>query len=157
MNKYIYAINRRLSSLYVALFDRRFDRHNDFTLKNFEEFFSHSPSNFNDEFILTEICKFYKKSKENQKKKDIEYQVGNEWLPIYSKYMSEIVDVLNQKNIQKLSKKYNNFFREKFSTGLHGDSGHERLKKRFFQEKYHLLIKIYMQNNVFIFLICGKN
>lgn len=157
MNKYIYAINRRLSSLYVALFDRRFDRHNDFTLKNFEEFFSHSPSNFNDEFILNEICKFYKKSKENQKKKDIEYQVGNEWLPIYSKYMSEIVDVLSQKNLQELSKKYNNFFREKFSTGLHGDSGHERLKKRFFSEKISFVDKnLYIKGCLYAFDVWKK-
>jgi hypothetical protein len=69
MNKYIYAINRRLSSLYVALFDRRFSQRNDFILENIQDFFSHSPSNFYDEFFLTEICKFYEKSKENQKRK----------------------------------------------------------------------------------------
>ena len=141
MNKYIYALNRRLSSIYVALIDKQFDNDKNFRLKNFEKFFLDNPSNFNNKFFLAQLCEFYIKSKNNQKSKGLKYQVGSEWLPIFDKYMKDIQDILKGKFVSELSKKYNNFFREPFSVGLHGDSGYDRFKKRFLSKKISFIDK----------------
>lgn len=141
MNKYFYALNRRFSSLYVSLFDTQFNNDDNFQLNNLENYFRDQPSNFNDRKQLKEITEYYKNAKEVQIQKNIIYQVGSEWMPIYQKYMSEIQSILIKGNLDELSDKYNNFFREKFSTGLHGDSGYERFKKRYLSEKISFIDK----------------
>lgn len=141
MNKYLYALNRRFWSLYVSLFDKQFDKDDNFKLNNLEKYFQDQPSNFVDRKKLKQISEYYKNSKELQNQKNIIYQIGSEWMPIYEKYMSEIQDILIKGNLDDLSKKYNNFFREKFSTGLHGDSGYERFKKRYLSKKISFIDK----------------
>lgn len=141
MNKYFYALNRRFWSLYISLFDTQFDNDDNFQLNNLEKYFQDQPSNFVDRKKLKQISEYYKNSKEIQNQKNIIYQIGSEWMPIYEKYMSEIQDILIKGNLDDLSKKYNNFFREKFSTGLHGDSGYERFKKRYFSKKISFINK----------------
>ena len=141
MNKYIYALNRRFSSLYISLFDTQFDNDDNFQLNNLEKYFHDQPSNFEDRKTLKQISEYYKNSKEIQNQKNIIYQIGSEWMPIYEKFMSEIQDILIKGNLYDLSKKYNNFFREKFSTGLHGDSGYDRFKKRYLSKKISFIDK----------------
>lgn len=141
MNKYLYALNRRFWSLYISLFDKQFDNDDNFQLNNLEKYFQDQPSNFVDRKKLKQISEYYKNSKEIQNQKNIIYQIGSEWMPIYEKYMSEIQDILIKGNLDDLSKKYNNFFREKFSTGLHGDSGYERFKKRYLSKKISFIDK----------------
>jgi hypothetical protein len=141
MNKYIYALNRRFWSLYISLFDTQFDNNDNFQLNNLEKYFQDQPSNFVDRKKLKQISEYYKNSKEIQNQKNNIYQIGSEWMPIYEKYMSEIQDILIKGNLDDLSKKYNNFFREKFSTGLHGDSGYERFKKRYLSKKISFIDK----------------
>jgi putative sugar O-methyltransferase len=141
MNKYFYALNRRFWSLYISLFDTQFDNNDNFQLNNLEKYFQDQPSNFVDRKKLKQISEYYKNSKEIQNQKNNIYQIGSEWMPIYEKYMSEIQDILIKGNLDDLSKKYNNFFREKFSTGLHGDSGYERFKKRYLSKKISFIDK----------------
>ena len=157
MNNYIYAINRRLWSTYISLFDRQFNNNDNFQLNNLEDHFRDKPSNFVDTNQLKEIVKYFKSAKEIQNKKNINYQVGSEWMPIYQKYMSEIQSILIQGNLDQLSKKYNNFFREKFSTGLHGDSGYDRFKQRYLSKKISFINKnLYVKSCLNAFKIWKK-
>ena len=69
---------------------------------------------------LQRISSSYKTWKDIQKKSGSEYQVSREWLPIYSKFMQTIIKSLNDGDLLSLKRMYENFFREPFSTGLHG-------------------------------------
>lgn len=55
-----------------------------------------------------------------QKASGTVYQVSREWLPIYEKYMGELMVAHQRHDIQNLKNMYENFFRDPLSTGLHG-------------------------------------
>ena len=66
------------------------------------------------------IVDAYKKSKAEQNISASYYQVSREWLPIYAGFMGEVMAALQSGDIDSLTRMYENFFREKLSTGLHG-------------------------------------
>ena len=157
MNKYFYAVNRRLTSIYNAIFDNSFLNDANYKINNLENFFKSDPSNFNDNFVLNNILEFYEKASKILTESDYKYQVGNEWLPIYNNQMIGIREILNQKNLKKLSSVYNNFFRERFSSGLHGDSGYDRFKKRFLNKKISFINrKLYVKQCLYTFNLWKK-
>jgi hypothetical protein len=76
--------------------------------------------NYTDDRHIERIIKSYILSKQDQANASACYQVGNEWMPIYARYMGESIDALLNKNVGKVNKLFSNFFRESLSTGLHG-------------------------------------
>lgn len=157
MNKYIYAINRRLTSIYNALFDNSFANYTNYETKNIEYFFKSNPSNFFNHAILNQIIGYYEIALKTQKVSGYKYQVGNEWLPIYENQMVNLKKILDEKNIEELSRVYNNFFRERFSSGLHGDSGYDRFKKRFLNGKISLIDRnLYVKQCLYTFNLWKK-
>ncbi|WP_448105297.1 putative sugar O-methyltransferase [Pedobacter panaciterrae] len=92
-----------------------FFKNND-VLKCFEQK-SYSTEN-ND--IIKRIITSYNKAKLVQKTLPTEYQVGNEWLPIYNRQLKEIMNALELRDELKVKAIYENFMRDDCSTGLHG-------------------------------------
>ncbi|NLX26364.1 MAG: putative sugar O-methyltransferase [Lentisphaerae bacterium] len=82
---------------------------------------------------LPRIITAYNNAKEKQAGMSSAYQVGNEWLPIFNKYLYEVAEVLKQADQQKLADIYNNFMRDDCSIGLHGLSF--SMKRDFFSGK----------------------
>lgn len=157
MNKYIYAINRRLTSTYNALFDNSFAKDSNYKTKNIEIFFKSNPSKFFNHAILNQILDYYEIALKTQKVSGYKYQIGNEWLPIYENQMVNLKKILNKKNIEELSRVYNNFFRERFSSGLHGDSGYDRFKKRFLKRKISVIDRnLYVKQCLYAFSLWKK-
>lgn len=72
------------------------------------------------EIIIERIIKAYNEAKDVQKTLPEAFQVGNEWLPIYEKYMGGIMKALSTANKADVIKIYENFMREDCSIGLHG-------------------------------------
>jgi len=73
-----------------------------------------------EEIIIERIIKAYRKAKQDQKGFAAPYQVGNEWLPIYERYMNSIIKALTAGDKQAVNSIYENFMREDCSVGLHG-------------------------------------
>ena len=48
------------------------------------------------------------------------YYISDEWIPLYKKYMGEVINVLLNRDSTRLSFLYDNFFRQDFSSGLCG-------------------------------------
>ncbi len=69
---------------------------------------------------IENIAIHYRQWKHEQNQADDIYQVSREWLPIYEKYMGEVMDALIGNKILDLKRMYENFFRLPLSTGLHG-------------------------------------
>lgn len=69
---------------------------------------------------LRRIVAAYKKSAAELQQAPACYQVSREWLPIYHRYMQDVMQALQAEDIDVLTRMYANFFREKLSTGLHG-------------------------------------
>ena len=69
---------------------------------------------------LERIAAAYKLAKSNHRGHLPEYKVGNEWSPIYERYMSEFVEALQGADTTALRHELENFFRRPFSNGLHG-------------------------------------
>lgn len=69
---------------------------------------------------IEKIALNYRQWKAGQERADPVYQVSREWLPIYEKYMHEVMQALRENQIEKLKKMYEGFFRHPLSTGLHG-------------------------------------
>jgi len=89
---------------------------------NFDRaFISREPDfKINDE-LIARIARSYRLAKCNVNGLSLLYEVGNEWTPIYRRYMPRFIVALNdEKNIGNLRRLLENFFREDFSTGLHG-------------------------------------
>lgn len=72
--------------------------------------------------VFRRIIAAYKKAKVVQAQSSPVYQVSNEWLPIYSRYIGRIMEVLEREDIVALQESYNNFFRDNCSSGLHGNT-----------------------------------
>lgn len=73
-----------------------------------------------DPVIVARIITAYNLAKEAQKGKPDEYQVGNEWTPIYERYMGDIMAKLARHDNPAVATVYGNFFRDACSVGLHG-------------------------------------
>jgi hypothetical protein len=69
---------------------------------------------------LTRVIAAYKKAREDQKHAAPAFQVGNEWVPIYERDLSEIMEALSSGEISRVARHYRNFFRDKCSSGLVG-------------------------------------
>ena len=69
---------------------------------------------------IENIAHHYRLWKTEQEQAESVYQVSREWLPIYEKYMGEVMQALQENQIAKLKGMYENFFRDPLSTGLHG-------------------------------------
>lgn len=73
-----------------------------------------------DNKIINRVIQSYNKAKEMQRSAAEEYQVSNEWLPIYSSCMNEVIEAMTNRDSTRLSEIYGNFFRDPCSVGLHG-------------------------------------
>jgi len=69
---------------------------------------------------IEKIAHHYRQWKMEQADADSVYQVSREWLPIYEKYMGEVMHALQDNQVEKLKTMYEGFFRHPLSTGLHG-------------------------------------
>jgi hypothetical protein len=82
--------------------------------------FSQNTTKTRDPLIFDRIVNSYNKAKNIQPSKSTEYQVGNEWAPIYEKFMGGVIAALRKGDKIELSSIYENFMRHPCSTGLHG-------------------------------------
>ncbi len=90
--------------------------------------------------IVERIIRAYNKAKAAQKNLSEIFQVSNEWLPIYNRYMGNIIDALTKENAAKVSEIYGNFMRDDCSTGLQGLP--LDMKKCFFSGKISRMHKM---------------
>ena len=150
-----YAILRRMFNFYVSLFDgKKYKFDQNYNLKFIDKCFEDRKSNISNKDIFQRVSKSYNKAKISQNNAHDVYQVGNEWVPIYKKYMSEIMIALSEDDNDALEGIYNNFLREKCSTGLAGIGGYERMTRNYFSG--HISVKnarIYMKDVVHRFNI----
>jgi len=72
------------------------------------------------EAVLRRIQVAYCKAKADPRGFRSAYRVGNEWSPIYEKYMSTFISALQDNSTTVLRDLLENFFRRDFSNGLHG-------------------------------------
>lgn len=93
--------------------------------------------------FIERIIESYNNAKIAQKKLDVRFQVGNEWIEIYERYMGSIMKALAQKNATEVGRIYSNFFRETCSIGLHGLVGGEMMIKQFFKKSIGLKDKMF--------------
>ena len=80
--------------------------------------------------IIERITRSYNKAKVEQNEMSSVYQVNNEWIPIYDKYLKEIIEALHNNEFTKVKSMFDNFMRDDCSVGLHGLSF--TMKKDFF-------------------------
>lgn len=132
-------------------------KNNDFYKQNLpfinKCFADRKPTTPNDS-TLNRIMLSYNLSKQHQINFPVEYQVGNEWSPIYKKYMAGIMDAMKTNNAIEVKRIYENFMRDSCSVGLHGLP--IDMKKNFFRKNISLHNKeVYFFDCVFMFL-CWK-
>lgn len=82
--------------------------------------FEERPAEGANESQIEDIATHYRQWKHEQNQAEAIYQVSREWLPIYERYMGEVMHALNENRITELKRMYENFFRLPLSTGLHG-------------------------------------
>lgn len=70
--------------------------------------------------IIERVMTAYNLSKEVQKSAAEDYQVSHMWLPIYQGFMGGLMDVMARRDTAELARMYANFFRERFTVGIHG-------------------------------------
>lgn len=109
-----------------------FANHPDFDLMRARQGFAHRGSLSIRPDHLQRIVAAYGKAKSAQKQASPEYQVSNEWLPIYRDQFQGAIDLLNSGNIDGVREMFENFFRDDISTGLHGMP--TDMKKAYFSE-----------------------
>ena len=85
-----------------------------------EEGFQDRRSASRDPELLRRITRSYNKAKAQQASAPPCYQVSNEWLPIYTRYMGTVMNLLAKEDHQGLQEVYENFWRDPCSTGLLG-------------------------------------
>jgi hypothetical protein len=73
-----------------------------------------------DSVILKRIIAAYKRAKLDQRNAAQEFNVSNEWLPIYERNLGPVMRALLSENIGDVQRMYRNFFRDPCSTGLVG-------------------------------------
>lgn len=119
-------------------------------LNDFEKCFLDKAAPTSNPEIISRIILSYKKAKEIQIKTSKEFQVGNEWLPIYEQYMNEIISALLSSENEKVAKIYANFMREDCSIGLHGLP--VNMKQTYFQGRTsNINKKKYLFDSVFTY------
>jgi len=69
---------------------------------------------------IRRIVTAYQKAISVQTVSDECFQVGNEWVCMYEKYMGSVMSALKAGNINELQEIYENFMRHPSSAGLHG-------------------------------------
>ena len=98
-----YAILRRMFNFYVSLFDgKKYKFDQNYNLKFIDKCFEDRKSNISNKDIFQRVSKSYNKAKISQNNAHDVYQVGNEWVPIYKKYMSEIMIALSEEDYDAL-------------------------------------------------------
>ena len=150
-----YAVLRRIFNLYVSLFDgKKFKADKNYNLNSIENCFLDRKSDVSNKDIFQRVSISYNKSKIAQNNALPVYQVGNEWVPIYKRYMGEIMKALSEDNSVELERIYNNFLREKCSTGLTGIGGYERMAGNYFSGDISIKnARVYMKDVVHRFNI----
>lgn len=73
-----------------------------------------------DDAVIHRVIQSYNATKSLHKTAADVYQVGYMWLPIYQKYMQNIMTALGSQNHAQVASIYGNFFRESCTVGLHG-------------------------------------
>ncbi len=68
---------------------------------------------------LARIVKAYNRAMNDMSRRDL-YYISDEWVPIYNKYMGNVIESLSARDYAKIEKLYENFFRERLSAGLCG-------------------------------------
>lgn len=68
---------------------------------------------------ITRICNAYKLAVAKQIDREL-YSISDEWIPIYQKYMGEIISALQNGDNPKVRDSYDNFYRRSCSAGLVG-------------------------------------
>ena len=105
--------------IYIKQREFQGDPNND--LNKIQKGFSRTENKINaDPNKLHKIISAYQQAKKIQKKSAECFQVGNEWLPIYKKYMGTVMGALDSSNIESLRLIYDNFMRHPSTSGLHG-------------------------------------
>ena len=92
----------------------------DYILGSVEEGFQDRLGAASDPALLRRITQSYNKAKARQATAPPCFQVSNEWLPIYTKYMGTVMNLLANEDLEGLGKVYENFWRDPCSTGLVG-------------------------------------
>lgn len=72
------------------------------------------------ESVLKRIVEAYNLAKSQQKLAGSEYQVSNEWAPIFNAQFDESIGALSRSDMTYIRQMYKNLFRDPVSTGLHG-------------------------------------
>lgn len=83
-------------------------------------FIDRSPTHRLSDGDIERIAQAYRQAKADPRCQDSRYRVGNEWLPIYSRYMGNFIEALSHGPVERLRHELENFFRKPFSNGLHG-------------------------------------
>src|ERR1017187_9438544 len=83
-------------------------------------FLDHSEENIDDSTILERVVSSYSKAKAAQQNAAPNYQVSNEWLPIYNDQLRGVIAALKERNLDELGTMYRNLFRDPCSAGLAG-------------------------------------
>jgi putative sugar O-methyltransferase len=99
-----------------------------------------------DFLILDRICTAYIKAKEVQRQVSHVYAPSNEWLPIYTKYLQGVMEALNKRDLNTLSRIYGNFWRDPCSTGLVGLTFN--MEKYYFGKRINRRHKMLYMNDV---------
>lgn len=68
---------------------------------------------------VARIVRAYKCAMQDMNQRDL-YYISDEWVPIYKKYMGEVIDSLASGDVSTVERLYMNFFRDRLSTGLCG-------------------------------------
>lgn len=110
-------IIRKLISTFIS---RDYSENDLYDIKMVSKGFENRKINYDNKELIERLIASYNKAKQVQKNMGVAYQVGDEWLPIYKKYMGEIMSALESCDTEKVRTIYNNFFRESCSVGLHG-------------------------------------
>ena len=72
-----------------------------------------------DDDKVERICKAYNLAINEQYDREL-YYISDEWIPVYEKYMGEIISALKNNQILKIKDNYDNFYRRNCSAGLVG-------------------------------------
>lgn len=107
---------------------------------------------------LSRIVNAYRLATEAQKTVDSVYQVSKEWVQMYKFYMGDFIATMQSGDMAGIRSMLSNFFREKFSNGLHGftlDMADRYMNPR--QAASNEDLAIYMKNVVNNIDVLAKN
>lgn len=102
---------------------------------------------------IERICKAYNLAISDNYDRDM-YYISDEWIPVYEKYMGEIISALKEKQIFQIKDNYDNFYRRNCSAGLVGLPTN---MKRFYEGDVGWIDKRWYLNDSFYRLNYLKN